>query len=46
MASGNKINKREQDSNQDKMEEYLYRKYGKEPKLTKEELEKTRWNWH
>jgi len=26
--------------------DYLEKKYGKEPKLTDEDLEKIRWNWH
>jgi hypothetical protein len=25
---------------------YLERKYGKEPRISEEELEKNRWNWH
>jgi hypothetical protein len=25
---------------------YLERKYGKEPKISAEDLAKTRWNWH
>jgi hypothetical protein len=25
---------------------YLEKKYGKEPKISKDELEKIRWTWH
>lgn len=25
---------------------YLEKKYGKEPKISKEELDKIRWKWH
>jgi len=26
--------------------EYLTRKYGKEPRITEEEMKQNRWNWH
>ena len=26
--------------------DYLEKKYGKEPKISSEELVQTRWNWH
>ncbi len=26
--------------------EYLIRKYGKEPRITEEEMKKIQWNWH
>jgi hypothetical protein len=26
--------------------DYLEKKYGKEPKISPEELVRTRWNWH
>ncbi len=29
-----------------KTEKYLERKYGKEPKISLEELKQIRWNWH
>ena len=32
-------------SNEDK-QDYLEKKYGKEPIITKDELDKTRWSWH
>jgi len=25
---------------------YLIRKYGKEPRITEEEMKQNRWNWH
>ena len=27
-------------------DDYLEKKYGKEPRISEEELEKNRWNWH
>ena len=39
---------KENQSSSSKKEEqdYLEKKYGKEPRVTAEELEKMRWSWH
>jgi hypothetical protein len=29
-----------------KIHDYLEKKYGKEPKISKEELKRLQWNWH
>lgn len=29
-----------------KIHDYLEKKYGKEPKISKEELKQLQWNWH
>ena len=35
------------DKNSEKeVKDYLERKYGKEPRVTAEELDKIRWSWH
>lgn len=38
-------NKTAQTSNEEE-KSYLEKKYGKEPKISKEELDKIRWKWH
>jgi len=40
-----KTERRSENKNMD-VSKYLTRKYGKEPRITEEEMKQNRWNWH
>lgn len=46
MSSSSPSTDKKSSSPTSKKHNYLERKYGKEPKITKEELDKIRWSWH
>ncbi len=41
-----KTRKKEMDNFSNDPDDYLERKYGKEPKISSDELRRIQWNWH
>jgi len=46
MATQEKRTEKTSENKRTSNSEYLVRKYGKEPRITEEEMKESQWNWH